>query len=115
MTDAQFGAGTAARWKAEAAERQVQREKALAELAAWEKAHPEEAAAKKRAKAEEDKAFWEKWNKKQRNRKERFRQPSNEEIRRSSRQFHEGRRAGDKVGLDPQVDTGSKRPMLGSN
>lgn len=104
-----YGEGTTARWAAQSAEAEENQRKVHEELAAWEAAHPEEAAKAKRKREAEDRAREAKWRK-QRERSH-YRAPTDEELRRQTSEFQAGRRAGDEVGLDPQVDVSKQRRL----
>ena len=91
-----YGEGTSARWAAERYQAEQRAKKAAEEHAAWEQAHPEEAAAR-RAQVEKE---WQEWLRKNARR-------SSGRGRKETRDmdgYHAGFEDGESIGLDPQVN-----------
>lgn len=91
------------------AEREAKKAAADAILKAWELANPEEAAAQRKAKEEEDAKWWADYKAKNANKPHRERKLTAEEERQRLSTFGAGYRKGDDVGFDKQVDKNSQR------
>ena len=103
-----YGEGTSARWAAERYQAEQAAKKAREERAAWELAHPAEAAAQK-AQAEKE---WQEWLKKNAGRNRRSSGGYRE--RKSNRDdagYYAGYEDGASIGLDPQVNKSNQRRL----
>jgi hypothetical protein len=102
-----------AKREAEHAAWREQWEKERAKQRAWDEANPEEAA-RRRKKEQEELERWrrkEERNRRRRKGTERYRKPTAEEERMGLGSYHEGRRKGEEVNLDQQVDRESRNVL----